>query len=337
MIVDLNLPEPREAALLALAQTYNDKFVTLAENKAAIDTNLSQLELIAGNQRGIETAAAADFEAIERVSQVVDVILVALATIVGIVFAVFIQRGIVKSLSSVTGAAEQLQKGDLEARADIYTQDEIGVLGRTFNQMAEQIGNLVSGLEGTVAERTSELAAAVEVGGLITRIQNQSELLPTVVDFIRVRFNLYYTQIYLVDEARRNAVLRAGTGEVGQQLLARRHQLNLSETSLVAQAVRSGAPVLVADTTTSTTHRPNDLLPDTRSEVAIPLMIGGNILGVLDMQTTTTCRCSRRWRTNWRQPCKAHRLLKKRRLLSNAPKRSTAVSQALSGKVIWAV
>jgi signal transduction histidine kinase len=102
---------------------------------------------------------------------------------------------------------------------------------------------------------------------------------------IRSRFSLYYTQVYLVDPSGQAINLRAGTGDVGKQLLQRRHHLPVSSNSLNGRAVFEKKPVIVADTEESDIFLPNPLLPNTRSEMAIPLLIGDKVLGVLDMQS----------------------------------------------------
>ena len=83
----------------------------------------------------------------------------------------------------------------------------------------------------------------------------------------------------------RNLVLRAGTGETGLQLLRRGHRLPVSVASLNGRAVSERKPVLVADTEKSGNFLPNPLLPLTRSELAVPLMIGDKVVGVLDLQS----------------------------------------------------
>ncbi len=191
---------------------------------------------------------------------------------------------IARPIKLITNVAQSVARGDLEARAEITSRDEVGILATVFNNMTTQLRETLLGLEGTVAERTKDLAATIEVGQLVTRVRSQEDLLPQLVEFIRSRFNLYFTQIYLLDEAKRYAILRAGTGEVGAELLGRNHRLDMAETSIVARTVREGEPVLVSDTERSTIHKLNPLLPDTRSEVVIPLVVGGEILGVLDMQ-----------------------------------------------------
>ncbi len=187
-------------------------------------------------------------------------------------------------IMALTHAATRIAIGDLKERATVRQRNELGVLGAAFNDMADQLQQSINLLEDRVSARTRDLFLTLEVGEMASRVFQQSDLLPRIADHIREQFDLYYTQVYLIDEAGRSAVLAAGTGEVGEQLLSRGHRLDLDATSIVALAVQTRRPVLVSNTATSPVHRPNPLLPDTRSEVAIPLQVGDEVLGVLDMQ-----------------------------------------------------
>lgn len=187
-------------------------------------------------------------------------------------------------ITTLATAAARIASGDLSQRVALRARNELGILAHTFNDMADQLQGLVHSLEERVAARTRDLFLTLQVGQLATHLVQTEELLPSVVDYIREQFDLYYVQVYLLDETQRYAVLVAGTGEVGRALRERGHRLELSATTIVTRAARTRRPVLVSDTATSDIHLPNPLLPDTRSEVAIPLVVGDEVLGVLDMQ-----------------------------------------------------
>ncbi|HEX2906883.1 MAG TPA: GAF domain-containing protein, partial [Phototrophicaceae bacterium] len=242
-----------------------------------IQLSTQQFEVVAERNYAQATVLAAQLSTVSFLA-----VMVMLGIAVSLAFLLINQ--IVKPIKALGAVANAIQEGDLSRRAEAHERDEIGGLARAFNGMADQLQEFIGGLEAHVVERTRDLATTVEVGKLATSIYSQPVLLPKLVDFIRAQFNLYYTQIYLLDEAGKYAILRAGTGEVGQQLLVRNHRLDLEETSLVARAVQSGQPVLVTDTETSPIHKPNELLPLTRSEITIPLMVGNTTIGVLDMQ-----------------------------------------------------
>jgi PAS domain S-box-containing protein len=149
----------------------------------------------------------------------------------------------------------------------------------------KDLQNLTTGLEQRVAERTRDITLASEIGRRITVVHDLDQLLPQAVELIRDRFNLYYTQVYLVDPGGRSLVMRAGTGEAGAAMLRRGHRLPLDLTSLNGTAAIERQPTIVGDTSRSLIFRPNPLLPDTRSEMSIPLISGERVLGVLDLQS----------------------------------------------------
>jgi signal transduction histidine kinase len=152
----------------------------------------------------------------------------------------------------------------------------------------KQLQDLTLNLEQRISERTHDLELATEVGRAVSeRVGDLTNLLIHSVDLIRSSYNLYYTQIYLIDAPGRNLVLRAGTGEVGKQLLQRGHRLAVSASSLNSRAASTQKPVLVNDTKKSDNFLPNPLLPNTRSELAVPLIVNEKVVGVLDMQSDT--------------------------------------------------
>jgi GAF domain-containing protein len=149
-------------------------------------------------------------------------------------------------------------------------------------------------LEARVSERTAELAAntarlqaVAEVGGFITRARDMDSLLKDVVNLIVERFDFYHAQVFLIEETGHFAVLRASTGEAGQELLARGHRLAVASRSVIGDVTAHGEPVIALDTDADTVHRRNELLPHTRSEMALPLKIGERILGALDVQSVS--------------------------------------------------
>lgn len=140
-------------------------------------------------------------------------------------------------------------------------------------------------LEERVTERTRDLTLAADVGRSVSQLHDLGRLLPNAVELIRSQFSLYYAQIYLMDNTGRTLTLRAGTGGVGAELLRRGHRLAVGPGSINGVAAGEREAVIVADTATNPTFRPNPLLPETRSEMAVPLLIGERVVGVLDLQS----------------------------------------------------
>ena len=125
-----------------------------------------------------------------------------------------------------------------------------------------------------------------EVGTATATILESKRLLQEVVDLTKARFNLYHSHIYLLDEKGENLVLTAGAGEPGRIMVSKGHSIPLnSEQSLVARAARERRGVTVNDVAQAPDFLPNPLLPDTHSELAVPMIIGGNVIGVFDIQS----------------------------------------------------
>ncbi len=112
------------------------------------------------------------------------------------------------------------------------------------------------------------------------------ELLRRAVNVIRERFGFYHAGIFLIDQGNEMAVLSEATGEAGEKMKAAKHQLAIGSVSLVGRCAASHKPMLSNDVRKELNYFPNPLLPNTRSELAIPLIAGDELLGILDVQST---------------------------------------------------
>lgn len=156
--------------------------------------------------------------------------------------------------------------------------------------------SLVSALKrwGLGTQRKArQLEAAILINQAANTATNVSSLLNMTVERVRDIFGFYHVQVFLLDQQRSRdnprlsvARLEASTGRAGAALLARGHALPVGSRSVIGQATYYGQPIVVNDVRASTVFHPNELLPDTRAEVAIPLMIGDAVLGALDVQST---------------------------------------------------
>ena len=195
-------------------------------------------------------------------------------------------RQIAQPIRKITEVAQMVAGGNFDVTADINSKDETGILANAFNQMTAQLRNLIGSLEERVAARTKDLATVAEVGTATSTILETDKLLQAVVDLTKNRFNLYHSHIYLLDEAGENLVLASGAGEAGRIMAAEKRSIPLdSEQSLVARAARERKGVTVNDVTESPDFLPNPLLPDTRSELAVPMLVGESLIGVFDIQS----------------------------------------------------
>jgi nitrate/nitrite-specific signal transduction histidine kinase len=202
---------------------------------------------------------------------------------------VFIARSVVRPLNRVAQGARAFSSGQFEQEIPVQSQDEVGELAATFNQMARSLQEIYADMENRINERTRDLAAVAQVNAQISTILDTERLLQDVVDLTKERFRLYHTHIYLVDENEQKLVLTSGAGHVGRQMVSQNRQIDRDNPqSIVAQAARSRKGVIINDVTASPTFLAHPLLPDTRAELAVPLIARGQLLGVLDVQSDKT-------------------------------------------------
>ncbi len=148
-------------------------------------------------------------------------------------------------------------------------------------------------LEQRVKERThalqhrlTEIRAAAEITRLATRATHLDELLSITVNRIVEQFEYYYAAIFLLDHQKKFAVLSEATGSAGRELKERNYKLAVGSRSVIGWVTANNKPHVVSDTSADGPFLQDELLPQTRSEACIPLSIGEEVLGVLDVQST---------------------------------------------------
>lgn len=157
---------------------------------------------------------------------------------------------------------------------------------RANNQALEQtLRETEVKLKSQIEERTGALTLAARVGRQITRVRDQDTLLQEAVDLIRDRFDLYYVQVYLRNRARNELILHAGTGDVGRELKQWGHRLPVGPGSINGTAALTRRPIAVAFARESPMFLPNMLLPETQSEMAVPMIFEDEVIGVLNLQS----------------------------------------------------
>lgn len=238
-----------------------------------------------------------------------------ISAMIGLVLAFVVARSIISRLELVSQAAKLLQMGILDQSTAISVggRDEIAQVASAFDTMAEQLAQNLAELELRVADRTSELEkrsldlsdrsvqlelanirtqkravqfqAMSEVTRTTASIRKLSDLLPRIAGVVSEQFGFYHVGIFLLDEASQFAVLSASNSEGGSKMLARGHRLKVGVQGIVGYVAQTGKSRIALDTGNDTFFSDNPDLPETRSELAVPLISSGKIIGALDVQS----------------------------------------------------
>jgi GAF domain-containing protein len=136
------------------------------------------------------------------------------------------------------------------------------------------------------SQRARQFEAIAQIVHVISSIQDLDALLPRIAQVVSEQFEIYHTGIFLLDSQREFAVLRASNSEGGKKMLARNHKLQVGQTGIVGFVTATGQPRIALDVGTDAVFFDNPDLPDTRSEIALPLRYAGQVIGALDVQST---------------------------------------------------
>lgn len=163
-----------------------------------------------------------------------------------------------------------------------------------------ELNRLRASLEERVRDRTAELEqanqtterqarqfkAVAQVMSAVSSVQSLDEILPLITRVISQQFGVYHVGIFLLDDKKDSAVLRATNSEGGQRMLARKHSLSVGQTGLVGFVTATGLPRIASNVGEDSAFFNNPDLPSTRSEITLPLRFGNLIIGALDVQST---------------------------------------------------
>ncbi len=218
----------------------------------------------------------------------IPLIIIALGTIVAA------QRLLTRRLTDNAERARKSEQEQLNTNAElrnlqISLEDRIAQrtaeLAKQSSEVEQQSQELFQA-NMRIERRAVQLQAISVVSGAIRKVRNLKETLPQIADVISKQFGYYHVGIFLVDEARQYAILSASNSQGGARMLKRGHRLRVGQVGIVGDVAFTGNPRIALDTGEDAAFFNNPDLPETRSEMAVPLIIENQIIGVLDIQST---------------------------------------------------
>ena len=219
-------------------------------------------------------------------------VLALLIVLVAITAVIISARTVADPIKTLAETSQSFAAGKLSARAIVDRQDEIGALAQAYNQMAAQLQEMIGKLEQRVADRTRDLEGqtlrlrvAAEIARDAASARDLRELLAQAAALISDRFGFYHTGIFLLDNTREYAVLVASPSEAGKAMIADNHKLRVGEVGIVGRVAATGEPRVTLNAGGDRVYFDNPHLPDTRSEMSLPLKVENNVIGVLDVQS----------------------------------------------------
>ncbi|MFN8433780.1 MAG: GAF domain-containing protein [Anaerolineales bacterium] len=198
-------------------------------------------------------------------------------------------RSIIVPLQKTIEASEKFASGEFHTRIEYTTEDETGLIIQAFNKLAEEIDVKQKSLllrSSALESKTSELETIAKVSREITSFRDLSSLLTASTNLIHENFGYYHVGIFLLDERKEFAVLAASNSEGGKRMLERGHHLKVGETGIVGYVSQALEARIALDVGKDAVFFNNPDLPETRSELALPLVVNTQILGILDVQST---------------------------------------------------
>jgi GAF domain-containing protein/HAMP domain-containing protein len=221
------------------------------------------------------------------------IIIIIFSTILLSILTALVARRIIGPINALTETAVSISGGNLNRVAPVQTNDEIGILGTAFNEMTSKLRRSLEELQYGIQQRTAQLERALrqirtaaDISTAIVSIRDTQLLLQSVVDLIRERFDFYYVGLFLCDERDEYAILRAGTGEAGEKMIAEGHRLLIGGSSMIGWCIARREARISQEVISESVRFKNPNLPLTRSEMALPIIGRQKVLGALSIQSS---------------------------------------------------
>lgn len=281
-------------ALVSLAQAGNRELVQarLANELQQVSQTTQALVEEINAEVALEQQNALDRMGLMQQQALAIILIVSLLTLLAAaVLGFVVTRSIAQPLAHLDKGARALAHGNFNHAISVSGSDELSHLSQVFNNTAAQLAHLYANLEQRVQERTEELhhryrqlETSIAVGHHVTSILDLDQLLNYVVELIKDRYGYYFVGVFLLDENGDYVIARAGAGEAGRFLRQSEFRLQTGE-GIIGWVVKNRRLVRVDDVNQDNRYLRLDVLPATRSELALPLVMGKTVLGVLDIES----------------------------------------------------
>lgn len=264
----------------------NKELVTIDDNRYYFASKLIQPESFGLN--AVVFSPQSEVQTLTSRLQNQILMIAALIVLIGssIVY-VSIQMLVSRPLRILTDGAKEIEKGAFASRVNMQRTDELGQLAGAFNTMAAHVEELIGSLEERVNARTRDLKAAVDVSREITTVLELDALLQEVVKLTAETYQSYAVAVLLPDDSGEMLRLSASI-DSSRQPIANGEDFQIpiaSHQSIIAEAARQRRSIAVNDVTQTQSYTLIKELSETRSELAIPMMLGTKFLGVFDVQS----------------------------------------------------
>ncbi|MGD0855644.1 MAG: histidine kinase [Dehalococcoidia bacterium] len=266
--------------LIVSASTYLDEFSSAAEDTksqiaSAVDDMSKQI----------------DKQSREAELIFIAVIVAMVVVVSGVSF--LLSETITRPIMALTKGSEQLGKGELDSAIEVNTGDEMQVLADKFNAMSRTLKESYSNLEQKVIERTEkereraeQLRTINEVSRKISSIVNLDELLAYVGNLLRQAFHFHNVNIFLFEPSSGKLMLKTLHFSGQKNVIPVGVPLEMDEQGIIGKAAKSGEYVLVNNLEAEPDYKKHEGTAETKSELAVPVKMGGRVLGVLDIEST---------------------------------------------------
>ncbi len=248
---------------------------------------LVQLQWSPKIQTGVvfETRAGDIYGQIESLIPFTVLLILGTLLAIGLVMVVGINR-VIKPLRSLSDITRGYADGDWSRRAEVLSNDEVGILASSFNQMADELGKVYRSLEQKVNEGERQIRTTADVAQNITTFSNLDETFNKTVELLVQQFGFYQASIFLIERSGKNIEFKTGFGPATENLVKKKYGLEVDSESIIGWVSANNQARIASNVMEEPLHLRNELLPETRSEASVPISIGNLVLGVLDVQST---------------------------------------------------